>query len=53
MQFWQSLPENPSGEKSMNDFAASIDKIQKIVFSHSLKEAARHSTKLSSMTLVE
>ncbi len=37
MQYWQSLIENPSGEKSMDDFAVAIDKIPKIVFSHTLK----------------
>lgn len=37
MQFWQTLLKNPSGEKSMDDFALSIDKIPKIVFSQTLK----------------
>lgn len=37
MQFWQTLLQNPSGEKSMDDFATSIDKIQKLVFSSTLK----------------
>src|SRR5690606_6139543 len=37
MEFWQTILENPSEKKSMNDFAAAIDKIPKIVFSHTLK----------------
>ena len=37
MQFWQTLLKNPSEEKSMNEFAVAIDKIPKIVFSHTLK----------------
>ena len=37
MEFWRTFLENPSEEKSMNDFAKTIDKIQKIVFSHTLK----------------
>ena len=37
MQFWQTLLKNPSGEKSMDEFAIAIDKIPKIVFSHTLK----------------
>lgn len=37
MQFWQALIKNPSGEKSMDDFAMAIDKIPKLVFSHTLK----------------
>jgi CRISPR/Cas system-associated endonuclease/helicase Cas3 len=31
MQFWQTLLQNPSGKKSMDDFAISIDKIPKLV----------------------
>jgi dihydrofolate reductase len=37
MTYWQALVENPSGEKTMDDFAAAIDKVPKIVFSHTLK----------------
>jgi hypothetical protein len=29
MEFWQTLLENPSEEKSINDFATAIDKIRK------------------------
>lgn len=38
MQYWQPLLKNPSGEKSMDDFAIAIDHIPKIVFSHKLKD---------------
>ncbi|GGK12939.1 deaminase [Yeosuana aromativorans] len=37
MEFWRTVLENPSEEQSMNDFARAIDKIQKIVFSHTLE----------------
>lgn len=37
MQYWQTLLKNPSGERALDDFAKSIDKIPKIVFSHNLK----------------
>jgi len=37
MEFWRTLLENPSEEKSMNDFATAIDKIPKIVFSRTIK----------------
>jgi dihydrofolate reductase len=47
MQFWQTLIENPSGEKSMDDFAIAIDKIPKIVFSHNLENTGWHSAKLA------
>ncbi|MEQ8477777.1 dihydrofolate reductase family protein [Fulvivirga sp.] len=36
MEFWRTILENPSEQKTMNDFAVAIDKIQKIVFSHTL-----------------
>ncbi len=36
MEFWRTVLENPSEEKSMNDFAKAIDKIPKIVFSRTL-----------------
>jgi dihydrofolate reductase len=39
MGYWQTVLENPSKEKSMNDFAKAIDKIQKIVFSRTLKDS--------------
>jgi len=37
MEFWRTLLENPSDEKSMNDFAVAIDRIPKIVFSRTIK----------------
>lgn len=37
MEFWRTFPDHPSEEKSMNDFAAAIGKIPKIVFSTTLK----------------
>lgn len=37
MQYWQTLLKNPSGEKTADNFAKSIDRIPKIVFSHTLK----------------
>lgn len=53
MQFWQTLLQNPSGKKSMDDFAISIDKIQKIVFSNTLKETNWDSAILSDCSLNE
>lgn len=37
MGFWQTFLENPSEEKSMIDFALAINKIQKIIFTNTLK----------------
>ena len=39
MEYWQPLVKNPSGEKTKDDFAMAIDKIPKIVFSRTLKNA--------------
>jgi dihydrofolate reductase len=38
MEYWRPMIKNPSGEKSMDDFARAIDKIPKIVFSRTLKD---------------
>ena len=53
MQFWQTLLINPSDEKSMNDFAISIDKIEKLVFSNTLKDTGWSTAKLASRPLEE
>jgi dihydrofolate reductase len=47
MQFWQTLLKNPSGQKSMDDFALAMDKIPKIVFSHTLKNTEWDTAKLA------
>jgi len=36
MEFWRTFLEHPSDEPSMNDFATTIDRIPKIVFSRTL-----------------
>ena len=53
MQFWQTLIKNPSGEKSMDDFALAIDKIPKIVFSRTLKNVEWESAKLENRDIEE
>jgi dihydrofolate reductase len=53
MEFWRTLLEKPSDEKSMNDFAIAIDKIPKIVFSHTLKDVDWDSARLSDQTIEE
>ncbi len=53
MEFWRTLLENPSEEKSMNDFALAIDNIPKIVFSHTLKNVEWKSAKLANRDLKE
>ena len=51
MQFWQTLVKNPSGEKTMDDFAVAIDIIPKIVFSHTLKSTGWDSATVSDRSL--
>lgn len=53
MEFWQTLVKNPSGEKSMDDFAMAIDKIQKIVFSRTLKNVEWESARLANRGIEE
>ncbi|SMO32747.1 dihydrofolate reductase family protein [Solitalea koreensis] len=53
MQYWQTLIKNPSGEKTTDDFAIAIDKIQKIVFSHRLKNTDWDSAKLATKPIEE
>lgn len=37
MEYWKAIVTNPTGIKSVDDFAVTIDKIPKIVFSNTLK----------------
>ncbi len=53
MQFWQTLLHSPSGKKSMDEFAISIDKIQKLVFSNTLKDTGWDSAELAKRLLGE
>jgi dihydrofolate reductase len=51
MEFWRTLIEKPSGEKSMDDFALVMDKVPKIVFSRTLKNVDWHSAKLATQSI--
>ena len=53
MEFWRTILENPSEEKSMNDFAIAIDKIPKIVFSHTLNNVEWKSATIANGDLKE
>lgn len=53
MEFWRTFLENPSEEKSMNDFAIAIDNIPKIVFSHTLSNVEWESASLANRGLKE
>lgn len=51
MKFWQTLLENPSGQKSMDDFAIAIDKVSKIVFSNTITDTGWQSATLANQSL--
>ena len=53
MGYWQTLVKNPSGEKSMDDFARAMDKIPKVVFSHTMKNTEWESAKLATRSIEE
>lgn len=53
MEFWRTFLENPSEEKSMNDFAIAIDNIPKIVFSRTLNYVEWESASLANRDLKE
>lgn len=53
MQFWQTLLQNPSGKKAMDEFAVSIDKVQKLVFSNTIHDTGWNSATLAQRPLDE
>lgn len=53
MEYWPPFIKNPSGNKSMDEFAVVIDQIQKIVFSNTLKNLEWKSAKLATKNLAD
>lgn len=53
MEFWRTFLETPSEEKSMNDFAVAIDRIPKIIFSHTLKQVSWETAGIAQKDLKE
>jgi dihydrofolate reductase len=53
MEYWRDILTNPTGEKHMDDFAAAIDKVPKLVFSRTLKSVDWASAKLAKRELSE
>ena len=53
MEYWRTVLEDPSDEKSMNDFAIAIDRLPKIVFSHTLKNVEWESANLANRDIEE
>lgn len=53
MKFWKSLVENPTGNKTMDDFAVAINDIPKIVFSRTLRDPEWESATIAGRELKE
>jgi dihydrofolate reductase len=53
MQYWQTVLKNPTGNKTTDEFALAIDRIPKIVFSHTLKNLGWESAKLATKGIKE
>jgi dihydrofolate reductase len=53
MQYWQTVLKNHTGNKTTDEFALAIDRIPKIVFSHTLKNLGWESAKLATKGIKE
>lgn len=53
MEYWRTVVENPTGNKSEDEFAGIMDNIPKMVFSHTLKNVEWESAKLANQTIEE
>ncbi|TGL39804.1 dihydrofolate reductase family protein [Leptospira perdikensis] len=51
MEYWRTVLNHPTGDKTKDDFAKAIDQIQKIVFSRTLKNVDWKSAKLANQNL--
>ena len=51
MLYWKGVVEHPTGEQSMDEFAVTIDKIPKLVFSNTLRETGWQSATLATRPL--
>jgi dihydrofolate reductase len=53
MEFWLNVLENPTGNESMDEFAVAIDRVPKVVFSHTLKNTGWQSARIANRSLEE
>jgi len=53
MEYWQTVVKSPTGIKAIDEFAVTMDKIPKIVFSNTLKSVEWESAKLATQGLKE
>lgn len=53
MEYWRPIVKNPTGNKAVDEFAVAMDRISKIVFSHTLKNVEWESATLAKRSLKE
>ena len=53
MEYWPTVLKEPTGNKAMDEFAEVIDKIPKVVFSHTLKTVEWETARLAKRDLKE
>ena len=53
MEYWPTVVKNPTGNKSTDEFAVTIDNINKIVFSRTLKNVTWKNTRLAKGAIKE
>jgi dihydrofolate reductase len=53
MEYWPTVVANPTGIKATDEFAVTIDNINKIVFSHTLKELTWRNSRLAKADIKE
>ncbi|MGX7666706.1 dihydrofolate reductase family protein [Flavobacterium pedocola] len=53
MEYWRPIVQNPTGDKAMDEFAVAMDKVPKIVFSHTMKQVDWKSARLATQGLKE
>ncbi|AEV98048.1 dihydrofolate reductase [Niastella koreensis] len=53
MEYWRTVVQSPTGNKAMDDFAVIMDKIPKVVFSHTLKNVEWETARLANRDLKE
>jgi|SRR6218665_25313 len=51
--FWPTLVKQPSGEQSLDEFAAAIDSVDKLVFSHTLKKLEWDNARIANGSIEE
>jgi len=53
MEYWRTVVKNPTGNKSVDEFAVTIDKVPKIVFSRTLQDVEWKTARLAKRDIKE